>query len=256
MEHNQILQIEKGCNGKIKLENGKIVFEFESNGSGIPQPNAPPLIVDEPVVDELRNELRETKQRLANLEKRVQEFFTFNNIVSNAGYNFECDKIKLCECMHNHQGGYFGNPGFKVYLGDENRLYGDFAPHNPNIMKGVKSFRNLRTICLDFSYDLHENPICQKINNKSLGPDDKLLINTISEIINASENNIEIIFDFSSEKILRIDYIIVICAQLNHEKLSKIKITDGKISDQIELKNKIDKKIFKKIEIENLITSL
>ena len=88
MLHNQLLQIEKGCNGKIKLENGKIVFEFESNGSVIPQPNAPPLIVDDPVVDELRNELHETKQRLSDLEKRVQEFFTFNNTVGNAGYNF------------------------------------------------------------------------------------------------------------------------------------------------------------------------
>ena len=255
MLHNQLLQIEKGCNGKIKLENGKIIFEFESNSHGvIAQPSAPPLIVDDPVVDELRNELRETKQRLADLEKRVQEFFTFNNTTGNIGYNFECDKIKFCECMHNHQ--QMGT-GFNVYLGDENILYGHFNPHMQNIMKGVKSFRNLRTICLDFSYGIcQSNPSLLIINNKLLGPQDKLLINTISEIINASENNIEIIFDFSSEKILRIDYIIAICAQLNHEKLSKIKITDGKISDQIELKNKIDKQIFRKIEIENLMTSL
>jgi hypothetical protein len=254
MLHNQLLQIEKGCNGKIKLENGKIVFEFESNGSVIPQPNAPPLILDDPVVDELRNELRETKQRLSDLEKRVQEFFTFNNIVSNAGYNFECDKIKFCECMHNCQ---LIGTGFNVYLGDENKLYGHFSHHNPDIMKGVKSFRNLRTICLDFSYGIHQsNPSLLIINNKSLGTQDKLLINTISEIINASENNIEIIFDFSSEKILRIDYIIALCAQLNHEKISKLKITHGKISEQTELKNKIDKKIFIKIEIENLIRSV
>ena len=51
MLHNQLLQIEKGCNGKIKLENGKIVFEFENNSDGIiAQPSAPPLIVDDPVV--------------------------------------------------------------------------------------------------------------------------------------------------------------------------------------------------------------
>ena len=254
MTHNLLLQLENGCCGRMKLENDKIVFEFESNGAkGIPQPNAPPLIVDDPVVDELRNELRETKQRLADLEKRVQEFFTFNNTVGNAGYNFECDKIKFCECMHNLQ--HIGC-GFKVYLGDENRLYGDFNPHSPNTVKAVKSFRKLRTICLDFSYELHQNPSIQKIYNKSLGSQDKLLIDTIIEITNASQNYIEIIFDFSSEKNLRIDYIIAICAQLNHEKLSKIKITDGRISDQIELKNKIDKKIFKKIEIENLMTSL
>jgi len=251
MTHNQLSQLVNGCCGIMKLENGKMVFEFE-----MVQPSAPPLIEDNPIVDELRSELRETKQRLADLEKRVQEFFTFNNTVGNAGYNFECDKIKFCECMHNLQDNY----GFKVYLGDENRLYGDFAHHSPNTVKGVKSFRNLRTICLDFSYELHpavhKTPSWQKINNKSLGPQDKLLITTIVEITNASQNNIEIIFDFSSDKILRIDYIIALCEQLNHEKLSKLKITNAKISEQTELKNKIDKKIFKKIEIENRMTSL
>ena len=228
----------------MKLENGKMVFEFE-----IPQPNAPPLIVD----DHLADELRETKQRLADLEKCVQDFFTFHNTVGNAGYNFECDKIRFCECMHNQQA---CGLGFTVYLGDENRLYGNFNPHSPNTMKGVKSFRKLNTICLDFSYELHPNPSLQKMNNKSLGPQDKLLINAIIEITNASKNDIEIIFDFSSDKILRIDYVIAICEQLHHEKLSKLKITHAKISEQTELKNKINKKIFKKIEIENLMTSL
>jgi len=259
MTHNQLSQLVNGCCGIMKLENGKIVFEFEMVQPSAPpliemvQPSAPPLIEDNPIVDELRSELRETKQQLADLEKRVQEFFTFNNTVGNAGYNFECDKIKFCECMHNLQ--HFG-VGFKVYLGDENRLYGDFADYSPNTVKGVKSLRNLRTIRLDFSYELYPNPSMKKINNKSLGPQDKLLISTIIEITNVSQNNIEIIFDFSSEKILRIDYIIALCEQLNHEKLSKLKITNAKISEQTELKNKIDKKIFNKIEIENLMTSL
>jgi hypothetical protein len=54
----------------------------------------------------------------------------------------------------------------------------------------------------------------------------------------------------------RVNFIIALCEQLNHEKLSKLKITHAKISEQTELKNKIDKQIFKKIEIENLITSI
>ena len=41
-----------------------------------------------------------------------------------------------------------------------------------------------------------------------------------------------------------------------HENLSKLKITNAKISEQNELKNKIDKQIFRKIEIENLMTSI
>ena len=250
MTHCQLSHLENGCCGRMKLENGKIVFEFESMRLE-PQPNAPPLIVDDPLVDELR----ETKQRLADLEKRVQEFFTFNTTVGNSGYNFECDKIKFCECMHNLQ---HAGVGFRVTLGDENRLYGDFADHSPYTVKGVKTFRNLRTIILDFSYDIsnHKNPSMQKINNKSLGPQDKLLIETIIEIVNTSQNNIEIILDFSSDKILRMDYVIALCEQLRHEKLSKLKITNAKISEQTELKNKIDKQVFRKIEIENLMTSL
>jgi hypothetical protein len=54
----------------------------------------------------------------------------------------------------------------------------------------------------------------------------------------------------------RVNFVIALCEQLNHEKLSKLKIKNAKISEQTELKNKIDKKIFKKIEIENLMTSL
>jgi hypothetical protein len=157
--------------------------------------------------------------------------------------------------MHNLQ--HVG-VGFRVYLGYENRLYGDFADHSQYTVKGVKTFRNLRTIILDFSFDIsnHKNPSMLKINNKSLGSQDKLLINTIIEIVNTSQNNIEIILDFSSDKILRMDYVIALCEQLSHEKLSKLKITNAKISEQTELKNKIDKQVFRKIEIENLKTSL
>jgi len=74
--------------------------------------------------------------------------------------------------------------------------------------------------------------------------------------VNTSQNNIEIILDFSSDKILRMDYVIALCEQLSHETLSKLKITNAKISEQTELKNKIDKQVFRKIEIENLMTSL
>jgi hypothetical protein len=82
MTHCQLSHLENGCCGRMKLENGKIVFEFDSMRLE-PQPNAPPLIVDE---------LRETKQWLADLEKRVQEFFTFNTNVGNAGYNLNMIK--------------------------------------------------------------------------------------------------------------------------------------------------------------------
>ena len=76
MTHHLLSQIETGCNGRMKLENGKMVFEFDcSRVTASPHPSAPPLVEDDHVVDELRNELRETKERLAILEQQVQQLF-------------------------------------------------------------------------------------------------------------------------------------------------------------------------------------
>jgi hypothetical protein len=85
MSRELLSNIEAGCYGKMKVENGKIVFECITTNNtihpphypppSVPAPSAPPLVEDTLIIDELRDELRETKERLASLEKQVQQFF-------------------------------------------------------------------------------------------------------------------------------------------------------------------------------------
>ena len=68
MTTHLLSQIETGCNGRMKLENGKLVFEFDcSRVTASHHPSAPPLMQDDHATDELRTELREAKERLAVL---------------------------------------------------------------------------------------------------------------------------------------------------------------------------------------------
>lgn len=90
MSHELLSQIESGCYGKMKVEDGKIVFECVTNHNtyplsyplpcyppppSVPAPSAPPLVEDNRLIDELRVELRETKERMTSLENRVQQLF-------------------------------------------------------------------------------------------------------------------------------------------------------------------------------------
>ena len=83
MSHELLSQIEAGCYGKMKVENWKIVFECITvhpppyPPPSVPAPSAPPLVEDTLIIDELRDELRETKERLDSLEKKVQQLFRF-----------------------------------------------------------------------------------------------------------------------------------------------------------------------------------
>ena len=244
MTHNQLSQLEKGCNGRMALENGKIVFEFESNGAkGIPQPNAPPLIIDDPIVDELRNELSETKQRLAVLEQQIHQLFKFRETVYYATdnsptyiHNLNETKIRLLA------------PRYEIFLGDKMQIHERFGGGDLSINLKIISVQlyNLQTISIDFTY----------YNSNDITSNCAIIIKFIVEKMKTIHRCIEIVINSHQNAASRVNFIIALCEQLNHEKLSKLKITHAKISDQTELKNKIDKKIFKKIEIENLITSV
>jgi hypothetical protein len=254
MSHNLLSQIEAGCNGRMKLENGKIVFEFGSHMVTPPPPSAPPLMADDPVVDELRTELRETKQRLAILEQQVQQLFKFReftwcpriqNHSGNMIHNFNDTKVRFLapsySCFIGNSTCYQANDRFGVAYTNGEYLENSISC---NLRMISAHLWNLQIICIDF-----EN------GNTALTPGCGMFIKFVVEKLKTSQNNIEIIINEMAGG-SRVNYIIALCEQLNHEKLSKLKISKATISEKNELNNKLDKNIFKKIEIEKLVPSV
>jgi hypothetical protein len=248
MTHHLLSQIETGCNGRMKLENGKIVFEFDCSRVAVPHPSAPPLVEDDHVVDELKNELRETKQRLAVLEQLVQQLFKCREAVCiprfiNHGqacylYNFNTRMLQFIDA------GWSQNPSrnYLVYVGNPDVPFGDQNPL-PKLLDAIHPH---------IRHDLN-NIVIQP--RQTITPDCGVVIKFIHDWMKTSPNNIEITI-INTGATLAIGFVIALCEQLNCEKLSKLKITRAKISEQTELKNKIDKNIIKRMEIENLISSV
>jgi hypothetical protein len=248
MTHHLLSQIETGCNGRMKLENGKIVFEFDCSRVAVPHPSAPPLVEDDHVVDELKNELRETKQRLAVLEQLVQQLFKCREAVCiprfiNHGqacylYNFNTRMLQFIDA------GWSQNPSrnYLVYVGNPDVPFGDQNPL-PKLLDAIHPH---------IRHDLN-NIVIQP--RQTITPDCGVVIKFIHDWMKTSPNNIEITI-INTGATLAIGFVIALCEQLNCEKLSKLKITCSKISEQTELKNKIDKNIIKRMEIENLISSV
>jgi hypothetical protein len=249
MTHHLLSQIETGCNGRMKLENGKMVFEFECSRVAVPpHPSAPPLVEDDHVVDELRTELRETKERLAILEQQVQQLFKCREAVCiprfiNHGqacylYNFNTRMLQFIDA------GWSQSPSrnYLVYVGNSDVPFGDQNPLT----------KLLDAIHPHIRHDLN-NIVIQP--RQTITPDCGVVIKFINDWMKTSPNNIEITI-MNTGATLAIGFVIALCEQLNCEKLSKLKITRAKISEQTELKNKIDKNIIKRMEIENLVSSV
>ena len=250
MSNKLLSQIEAGCDGRMKLENGKIVFELGSHMVAPPPPSAPPLMADDPVVDELRTELRETKQRLAVLEQQVQQLFKFREAVfypaMNDTYgnrvdfiNFNTNFIKFIEA---------GAATYDVMIGNHPIPFWNGCRFTHVSMTQI--VRHLKT---NLRADMMNHIVIQP--RQTITPDCGLVIKFIIDWMATSPNNIEITI-MNTGATLAIGFVVGLCEQLNHEKLSKLKITQAKISEQTELRNKVDKTLFRKIEIENLVPSV
>lgn len=247
-------QIETGCNGRMKLENGKMVFEFDcSRVAASPHPSAPPLVEDDHVVDELRTELRETKERLAILEQQVQQLFKCREavyipkLIDRMGHlhNFNGRMAKFIpngnQINPNQPNQY--SPLYDAMVGDSNDPILGTAQYLRDILNVLKS---------QLRHDMNHIVIQPR---QTITPDCGVVIKFIHDWMKTSPNNIEITI-MNTGATLAIGFVIALCEQLNCEKLSKLKITRAKISEQTELKNKIDKNIIKRMEIENLVSSV
>jgi hypothetical protein len=256
MSHNLLSQIEAGCNGRMKLENGKIVFELIPTSSihhvSVPAPSAPPLIEDNHIIDELRDELREMKERLELISERYDKLekllYQFQESVcipkfinSNQAcqlYNFNTKILRFIDAGWSNQ----PSRNYLVYVGNTNLPFGDQTPL-PTLLDAIDS--HLRP-------DINHFIIQPR---QTITPDCGVVIKFIIDWVKTSPNNIEITI-MNIGVTLSMGFVVSLCEQLNHDKLSKLKITQAKISEQTELRNKVAKALFKKIEIENLVPSV
>ena len=251
-----------GCYGKMKIENGKIVFECVTTHTSppfklfdpviaphlVPAPSAPPLVEDSRIIDELRDELRETKQRLAVLEQQVAQLFRFREAVHMPGYsrridfcNFNTSFIKFYDLRSS-------NSAFMAY----NVKIGN---HDAPFLNGtdVSFVDTLMILKTQIRYDMTNHIIVQPY--QTITQDCGVIIKFIVDWMATSPNNIQITI-MNPGATLAIGFVVGLCEQLNPNKLSKLIITQAKISEQTELRNKVDKTLFKKIEFEKVVSSV
>ena len=259
MSHELLSQIEAGCYGKMKVENGKIVFECITvhpppyPPPSVPAPSAPPLVEDNTlIIDELRDELRETKDRLAVLEQQVQQLFRFREAVHMPGIN---NRYKGRVDFYN-----FNTNFIKFY--DERNSNSAFMKYHVNIDKHDTPFLNgidvsfvdtLMILKTQIRYDMTNHIIVQPY--QTITQDCGVIIKFIVDWMTTSPNNIQITI-MNPGATLAIGFVVGLCEQLNPDKLSKLIITQAKISEQTEMRNKVDKTLFKKIEFEKVVSSV
>ena len=263
MSRELLSNIEAGCYGKMKVENGKIVFECITTTNtvypspyphppSVPAPSAPPLVEDTLIIDELRDELRETKDRLAVLEQLVQQLFRFRDAVIMPGvtdrykgrydsYNFNTSFIKFYD-ERNSNSGFIK---YSVNIGN----------HDTPFFNGIAaSFVDILMILkTQIRYDMTNHIIVQPY--QTITQDCGVIIKFIVDWMTTSPNNIQITI-MNPGATLAIGFVVGLCEQLNPDKLSKLIITQAKISEQTEMRNKIDKTLFKKIEFEKVVPSV
>ena len=263
MSRELLSNIEAGCYGKMKVENGKIVFECITTTNtvypspyphppSVPAPSAPPLVEDTLIIDELRDELRETKDRLAVLEQLVQQLFRFRDAVIMPGVT---DRYKGRYDSYN-----FNTSFIKFY--DERNSNAGFIKYNVNIGNHDTPFFNgiaasfvdiLMILKTQIRYDMTNHIIIQP--HQTITQDCGVIIKFIVDWMITSPNNIQITIS-NNTTTLAIGFVICLCEQLNPDKLSKLIVTQAKISEQTEMRNKIDKTLFKKIEFEKVVPSV
>ena len=265
----------------MKVENGKIVFErIEPSYPPHPPPpatapslqaTAPPLVEDNRVIiDELRDELRETKERLAFLEAEMKKV----------------DLVRMNWRMTRAQSDIEKLYSFReaVWMPKMSQAYGDLYDFNTEILhiSSVSNTYNV-SICgkefcshivLEDRLDMLDTLLRREcIRNIVIQPNQTNL--GIGQLITPScvkvirfilvwsrwyyKSHLDIlqitITSNTNGTPLAVGFVVSLCEQLKPDSPVKIVITQARISEQTELKNKVDKDVFKKIEFEKVVSS-
>jgi len=257
MSRELLSTIESGCYGTMKVECGKLVFEASGVVPGHPiglVPSAPPLVEDNRVIDELRDELRETKERLAVLEQQVQQLFKFREAVFSPAMNdtygsrvdfinFNTNFIKFVEA---------GAATYDVMIGNHPTPFWNGCRRGSHA-GGVSMTEIIRLLNTNLRADMINHFIIRPRGTNT--PDCGVVIKFIIDWMASSPNNIDITISNTTEN-LAIGFVVGLCERLNPDKLSKLIITQAKMCEHTELKNKVNKGVFKKMAFDKLVASL
>jgi len=256
MSRDLLAKIEAGCYGTMKVECGKLVFEASGVVSYPPiglVPSAPPLVEDNHrVIDELRDELRETKERLAVLEQQVQQLFKFREAVFSPAMNdtygsrtdfinFNTNFIKFVEA----------GATYDVMIGNHPTPFWNGCRRGPGA--GVSMTEFIRLLKTNLRADMINHFIIRPRGTNT--PDCGVVIKFIIDWMETSPNHIDITISNTTEN-LAIGFVVGLCERLNPDKLSKLIITQAKMCEHTELKNKVNKGVFKKMAFDKLVASL
>lgn len=267
----------------MKVENGKIVFErIEPTCPPPPPPpfhppvqySAPPHFEDSRSA--LIDELRETKERLAVLENQMKELNRMNWRMTRAKYDI--DKLYSFRST--------------VWMPKMSQAYGDLYDFNTEVLHitSVSDTYNV-TICdklfcphmtLEDRLQLLSTQLRRdRVKNIVIQPTQKTVYSNfgIGEMTTPScVKVIRFILEwlwgeewYNGDTVLQITitsntttgtpplavvgFVVSLCEQLQPASPIKIVITQARISEQTELKNKVDKDVFKKIEFEKVVSS-
>jgi len=260
------------CYGIMKVENGKIVFEHVEPTYPHPelQASAPPLVEDNRAeIDELRDELRETKERLAVLENQMKEINHMNQRMVRTEHDIEklysfrgtvwMPRMRNYEDIYdfNTEVLHFSSVGGTYYVTICDKA---FCPH-------MTLEDRLKMLSIELRRDRVKNIVIQpsQTTYSTFGvgemttPSCMKVIRFILDWVNGGWYNgitiLQITITSCRNDVSSVGFVVTLCEQLQPASPIKIVITQARISEQFELKNKIDKDVFKKIEFEKVVSS-
>jgi hypothetical protein len=276
----------------MKVENGKIVFE-RIEPTCPPPPFHPPVQYSAPppfedsrsaLIDELRDELRETKERLAVLENEMKEM-NRKRIAVLETQNKEMNRMNWRMTRAKYDIDKLYSFRSTVWMPKMSQAYGDLYDFNTEVLHitGVSNTYNV-TICdkvfcphmpledrlqllsTQLRHDRVKNIVIQP-NQTGIGemttPSCVKVIRFILEWLWGEEwYNGDTVLQITitsntttGTPPLAVGFVVSLCEQLQPASPIKIVITQARISEQFELKNKVDKDVFKKIEFEKVVSS-
>ena len=262
------------CYGIMKVENGKIVFErVEPSYPPSPPPHQvqlptdPPLVEDNRgIIDELRDELRETKERLAVLEEQMKKVDLHRMNWRMARTEVDIDKLysfreavwmpKMSQAYgdlydFNTEVLHFSGGGGTYYVNICDKAFCQRMTLEDRLKMLSTQLRRdrIRNIVIQPNQTSYSNLGVGEMTTPSCVKVIRFILNWVHGGWYKDPTILQITIISNTNGVSSVGFVVSLCEQLKPESPVKIVITQSRISEQTELKNKVDKDVFKKIEL-------